>query len=557
MLVGKEFGPYFVDKELGSGAMGTVVRAKHKKTGDRVAIKLMSLALGSSDAAIARFVREVAILKQLDHPNIVKYKGSGRYHGSPFYIMEYVEGQSLDHILADRTKLTWEEVVEIGLDLCAALQHAHDKGIIHRDLKPSNLMILKSKVVKLTDFGIAKDTDVTALTAANSTVGTAAYMSPEQCRGVRDISNRTDLYSMGIMFYELLTGRKPFTGETAMEVFLQHANKTDYKTPADIDRTIPSWLDKLVCWLMEKDPKKRPADANEVAEKLRQIKEKIKAQRDDANETPSKKSSANISTDQNPDEADPARAMFGKKKKKPKELPFYTKGWFTLAALSMIALASLAGIYFVFLRTPSAESLYFQAETLLKTDSKAAREGPIALFLQSYPKDEKAAQVQKWADQIDFETLDRQMHNRRNKFKADSKEEELARLALDDEDFGKLGDALKLWKTLSAKKGNANPELHAWGLVGERYGQELQKVPERHEAIEKRVKRDLADKKEIKASDEFEQIAAEAVQAEIAADYAKAARKWDELKKSTEGSADRRPWFLLAASRLREASKKQ
>src|SRR5205823_11849827 len=179
--------------------------------------------------------------KQLDHPNIVKYKGSGRYHKAPFYIMEYVEGESLDHILHRRSRLPWEEVIDVGVHLCAALQHAHDKGIIHRDLKPSNLMILKDGTVKLTDFGIAKDADVTALTAANSTVGTAAYMSPEQCRGVRDITLKTDLYSMGIMFYELLTGRKPFLGETAMEVFLQHANKTDFRRPAQMVMEVPIW----------------------------------------------------------------------------------------------------------------------------------------------------------------------------------------------------------------------------------------------------------------------------------------------------------------------------
>src|ERR1035438_1749767 len=115
MLIGKELGPYRVEKELGSGAMGTVFLAKHKTSGDYVALKLMSLALGSNEMAIARFVREVAILKQLDHPNIVKYRGSGRYHGSPFYIMEFVEGESLDHILARRSRLTWEDIVEIGI----------------------------------------------------------------------------------------------------------------------------------------------------------------------------------------------------------------------------------------------------------------------------------------------------------------------------------------------------------------------------------------------------------------------------------------------------------
>src|SRR5205823_9638020 len=174
---------------------------------------------------------------------------------------------------------TWEEVIELGTQLCNALQHAHDKGIIHRDLKPSNVMVLRDGTMKLTDFGIAKDTDVTALTAANSTVGTAAYMSPEQCRGTRDITLKTDLYSMGIMFYELLTGRKPFTGETAMEVFLQHANKTEYKTPAEIVMEVPIWLDTLVCQLMEKDPGKRPFSATAVADALRLIKEQIEVQR--------------------------------------------------------------------------------------------------------------------------------------------------------------------------------------------------------------------------------------------------------------------------------------
>jgi serine/threonine-protein kinase len=279
MLIGKELGPYLVDKELGSGTMGTVFRAQNRRTGERVAIKLMLQTLGTDEAALARFVREVAIIKQLDHPNIVRYKGSGRYLKAPFYIMEYVEGESLDRILGRRTRLPWEEVANIGIDLCAALQYAHDKGILHRDLKPSNLMILADGLIKLTDFGIAKDTALTALTGVNSTVGTAAYMSPEQCRGLRDISPKTDLYSMGVMFYELLTGRKPFVGKTTMEVFLQHANKTDYKRPAEIVLGVPLWLNTLVDQLMEKEPAKRPHSAKAVAESLQLIKRKIETQR--------------------------------------------------------------------------------------------------------------------------------------------------------------------------------------------------------------------------------------------------------------------------------------
>src|SRR5262249_28067919 len=178
----------------------------------------------SNEQALARFQREVSILKQLDHPNITKYYGSGRFQKVPFYIMEFVEGESLDQILARRGRIGWEEVVAIGTQLCAPLHNAHEKGIIHRDLKPANLMILDDGTCKLTDFGIAKDTDVTALTAANSTLGTATYMSPEQCKGVRDITAQADLYSMGVMFYELLTGRKPFNAETVMETFLMHTS---------------------------------------------------------------------------------------------------------------------------------------------------------------------------------------------------------------------------------------------------------------------------------------------------------------------------------------------
>ncbi len=575
MLVGKEFGPYLVDKELGSGAMGTVVRAKNTKSGSRVAIKLMSLALGSSEAATKRFIREVSILKQLDHPNIVKYLGSGKYHGSPFYIMEYVEGESLDHILHRRTRIPWEEVVELGMHLCAGLQHAHDKGVIHRDLKPSNLMILKNGVVKLTDFGIAKDTDQTALTAANSTVGTAAYMSPEQCRGVRDISHKTDLYSMGIMFYELLTGRKPFTGETAMEVFLQHANRTDYRTPSQVVMEIPIWLDTLVCQLMEKEPAKRPLSAKTVADSLQLIKEKIEVQRSAGVDAATKRRGDRTSTDKKLDEEDKttAREMLGKKKKK-KLQPFFTKGWFTISALALMALVSLTCVYFMFLRTPGADSLYSRAETLMKSsaeaDRKEAREGPIADFLRHYPQHDKAAQVQAWADQFDFETLDRQMHNRRNsRFKLQAEDEEkVFNAAIDAEDLGQIADAAKQWKELSAKKGNADANLHAWGLVGERYGQELQKVEDRYIDLRRRIMLERTTSERSVPNDKLDETALKAVRDEIAGEkaeskddakklYNDARDRWEDLRKTAETQAERRPWFLLAAKRHYELREKR
>ena len=165
----------------------------------------------------------------------------------------------------------------MGKPLCAALQHAHDKGIIHRDLKPSNLMMTKEGVLKLTDFGIAKDIDVTALTGANNTIGTAAYMSPEQCKGERQLTGKSDVYSLGVVFYELLTGRKPFMAESSVDMFLLHVQGT-FTRPAQLNPEIPIWLDTLVCQMMEKRPEHRPRDAAMVGQVLEEIEEKIASQ---------------------------------------------------------------------------------------------------------------------------------------------------------------------------------------------------------------------------------------------------------------------------------------
>jgi hypothetical protein len=550
MLIGKELGPYLVDKELGSGAMGTVFRAKNQKNGERVAIKLLSLHLGTNENAINRFKREIDIIKQLDHPNIVRYINSGRYHKAPFIIMEFIQGESLDHILHRRTRLPWEEVVNIGVNLCAGLQHAHDQGIIHRDLKPSNLMILKDGTVKLTDFGIAKDEDVTALTAANSTVGTAAYMSPEQCRGVRDITHKTDLYSMGIMFYELLTGRKPFSGETPMEVFLQHANKTDYKRPAEIVMEVPVWLNTLVDQLMEKEPAKRPISAKAVAESLQLITEKVAAQRSAGVEAATKRKIDRARGDKKLDEEDKAaaRVMLGKKKKT-KVTPFYAKGWFTVLALMLVALLAAVGVYFVFLRVPSADSLFAQVEALARSGSNDDRDAA-DMFLRHYPAHEKASRVQQLADRFDFETLERQMNNRRNsplKFERGAEEQAFNR-ALDTEKDGKMADAIKIWQDLRANKTNADREMRAWGLLGEHYLQDHKDADELYKHLQRK-----ANSKEAPSPDPIEQLALEAVQSEREKDLTEAKTKWAKLAKTPELP---RRWFLLARKQEGEMDRK-
>jgi len=281
MLLGQNIGPFKVEKEIGSGAMGTVYRATFTKTDGRVrkvAIKVIAPGLGENERIKARFEREGDILKQLKHPNIVRLLATGKFEGRPFYAMEYIDGPALDRQLAQQGRFPWDKVIELGKQICDALQNAHDHGIIHRDLKPSNLMVDRNGRLKLTDFGIAKDSDMTGLTSANSTVGTASYMSPEQCRGERDLTPKSDLYALGVVLYELLTGRKPFTAENAMDMFIQHVSGT-FERPARIVMDIPPWLDTLVCQLMEKKPEHRPADARTVAQALEDVQERVVTQK--------------------------------------------------------------------------------------------------------------------------------------------------------------------------------------------------------------------------------------------------------------------------------------
>lgn len=574
MLVGKELGPYVVEKELGSGAMGTVYRARHSENGDKVAVKLISPAVASNDAALARFTREISILKQLDHPNIVRYRGSGRVHGTPFYIMEYVEGESLDHTIERRGRMTWEEVVTLGEQLCAALQHAHDKGIIHRDLKPSNLMVLPGGVVKLTDFGIAKDTDVTALTAANATVGTASYMSPEQCRGSRDVGPKSDLYSMGVMFYELLTGRKPFTAETVMEMFLKHT-KEEPNRPSKQVLDLPVWLDNLVMQLMEKKPEQRPYSAAAVAEALASVREKVEAQQSAGVDAATKRRVDRTKRDKalDDDDKDAARAMLGKKKKKKKAEAFYRQGWFTILALGMVTAVLMALVYVLFIKPPDPDALYARAESTMQEIEKEqdadarlvklrdARRGVLKEFMDHHPEHAKASKVRAWIDQVDREDTENALQARRGKMAPMNDAERTAREALDLEEKGQLADARQRWREVAAWQEKSDPNERGWGLVGAKHLADLEALDALHDELRSKVSRALILPESAPVpKNAAEKAAIEAVGAERLAKKKgesplEAARSlWEEVKSRAEGRPELRAYYLLAARQLHAAA---
>src|SRR5262245_28883369 len=195
-MIGQKLGSFRIESRIGIGAMGAVYKGVHEPSGRTVAIKVI-VGDHQKPTAPGRFQREAEILEQFRHPNIVRYYGRGRYQGTLYMAMEFVAGGTLDDIIERRGSLPWREVVDLAIQICEALQYAHQRGVVHRDLKPSNLMITPDGRVKLTDFGIAKDLDATAMTTTGRTLGTAAYMAPEQIRGTPEVSHKTDLYALG------------------------------------------------------------------------------------------------------------------------------------------------------------------------------------------------------------------------------------------------------------------------------------------------------------------------------------------------------------------------
>lgn len=255
---------------LGVGTVGTIYLGVHHDTGQHVAIKSLHASVSKDPLIRARFKREMSILQRVRHPNIVHYHGGGTDGKSLYFIMEVVDGGSVKGILESTGPLPWTTVAELGVQTCSALQWAHNHGVVHRDLKPGNLFLTRQGELKLGDFGIARDLTRTDLTADGFTVGTHAYMAPEQITGDSSISGKADLYALGCCLFEMLTARKPFLGENYAQLFDQHLKQ---KPPSVIELGVdcPQELDALIRQLLSKDPEDRPFNARLVQAELLQL----------------------------------------------------------------------------------------------------------------------------------------------------------------------------------------------------------------------------------------------------------------------------------------------
>jgi serine/threonine-protein kinase len=274
-MIGTQLGPWTLDKELGRGGMGAVYHAHATSDGDGpqvAAVKVLAAELAADPGFLARFQREIDILRKLDHPNIVQFFESGEQAGHYYYAMEYIEGQSYETMLARQGKLPWADVLDLALQVTPALKHAHDRGVIHRDLKPSNLLRTPSGAIKLTDFGIASLFASKHLTVTGGIVGTAEYLSPEQAAG-KPVTRRSDLYSLGAVMYTLVTGRTPFEGE--LLDLLQKHRFGQFDRPIRLVPEIPPDLDAIICDLLAKEPVQRPPDGSVLLRRLESLRRKM------------------------------------------------------------------------------------------------------------------------------------------------------------------------------------------------------------------------------------------------------------------------------------------
>jgi len=269
MAAGLLSGRYELGDRLGSGGMSNVYRATDLVLERTVAVKVLAEHLSDDERFVARFRREALAVAKLIHPNIVQVYDTGIDEARHYIVMEYVEGRSGAQLLQREGPFAPEVAAEVGIQACAGLDYAHRRGIIHRDVKPGNLMVVGGPVgggpmtVKLTDFGIARALAQTRITQVGSVVGTAAYLAPEQVRG-EEATPATDVYALGVVLYQFLTGRLPYEGSSLAELAVRQQNERPLP-PSTYNGDVPETLGGAVLRALEGDPARRYASADELA----------------------------------------------------------------------------------------------------------------------------------------------------------------------------------------------------------------------------------------------------------------------------------------------------
>jgi len=510
-LIGEKLGSFLIESVVGSGAMGVVYRGTNEKTGRTAAVKVVSGEYAQKGKIGERFAREAKILQQFRHPNIVRFLAWGKFRGTSYIAMEYVDGETLEKIVQERGHMPWRQVVELGIQMCEALHYAHDHGVVHRDLKPSNLMLSTDGKIKLTDFGIAKDLDATALTATGRTLGTAAYMSPEQIRGTPAVSHKTDLYALGVVLYQMLVGKAPFEGNTPVVLMHCHLNEPPPR-PSSKLAEIPKKLDELIVTLMAKAPADRPWDAAAVGAKLAELRDKADrgapvamvwpgagpgsaSPSDGAADRPRKKTRKSAAL------AGLSRSTFTGRS----QSVYEASSWLTRSMVETVVLASalvaIGGFITYWVWPPSKDYLYKQAQALMASTRRAdwvtARDDYLNPLDERFPNNPFKEQTQKWRDKILLEDAESRGRNLASgldtSFTRPSNDAErkfvianalAGQASSRRDDFG----AIRQWRELADQVKADDPDQRQWHLLALHRIEQLENaIKDRRQYVEKQI----------------------------------------------------------------------
>ena len=268
-------GRYEIIEELGSGGMGRVYKVRDTEIGEVLSLKLINPEISADDRAVARFQRELKLARKVSHPNICRMYHFSSANGTYFITMEYVTGQNLKHMLKMMKQINLQTAVSIGRQVCAGLDEAHGAGIVHRDLKPGNLMLDRRGLVRIMDFGLSRTQQDDSVTGAGLVVGTPFYMSPEQVGG-EDTDLRSDIYSLGVILFEMVTGAVPFQGQTPVQTAIKHKTEAP-PDPGGINPLVPEGLSRIILKCLEKDGSRRFQSARELGDALAAVEQDLSA----------------------------------------------------------------------------------------------------------------------------------------------------------------------------------------------------------------------------------------------------------------------------------------
>lgn len=346
-----EYGRYRIVKELGQGNMGVVYQAHDPKIDRMVALKVLRPDRVTSDAFVARFLKEARAIGRLCHPRIVTVYDVGEDHGTVYIAMEYLQGEPLDAVM-QKGRLTVPQSIDVVCQVAEALDYAHQQGIVHRDIKPSNIILTRNQSVRLTDFGIARIEDTTAgyQTQAGEILGTPMYMSPEQVMG-KTADGRSDLYSVGVVLYEMITGKRPFTGNNLAAIFRSITHDVP-EQPFSIDPFISRSLSDVVMKSLSRSPDDRFQSGKALADALKRF-----------------------------EAVPPASNGAGRNEKK-----FRGKAFGIFAVIIIVLIAMAAGGYHYFSRPTSDQREVKKDATGEKVDAQNLLNKTVSLKMNSVPQ---------------------------------------------------------------------------------------------------------------------------------------------------------------------------